>query len=137
MTHKPNDWVAPTGLRPFDAGATGTAIPASAMNDPRLSLTARGLYALLLSYQGEPIDPYEDAIGDFDDIRSAIDELVNRGYVVRVARADSAGRNATSFMLAVSERPAAMLVFEAVDEIPLELIDFIVRDDLPADEQPG
>jgi len=86
MTSSGTDWVAPTGLRPYDADAKSTAIPASAMNDPRLSLVARGLYALLLSYQGKPIDPYEDAIEEPGDLRAAIEELINCGYAVRVAR---------------------------------------------------
>lgn len=86
MTPDTTDWVAPTGVRRLDPEATTTAIPASAMADPRLSLTAKGLYTLLLTYQGEPIDPYEDTIEDVDDIRAAIDELVDCGYAVRVAR---------------------------------------------------
>jgi hypothetical protein len=86
MTSGATDWIAPTGVRRFDPEATTTAIPASAMADPRLSLTAKGLYTLLITYQGEPIDPYADAIEDVEDIRAAIDELINCGYAVRVAR---------------------------------------------------
>lgn len=86
MTSTATDWIAPTGMRPFDAEATSTATPAAAMNDERLSLAAKGLYALLLSYQGEPIDPYEDAVEDIDDICAAIEELIDCGYAVRVAR---------------------------------------------------
>lgn len=73
-----------TGLRRFDLSATHTAIPASVMNDPSLSLEARGLFALLLSYQGQPIDPYDDAVEDEADIHAAIEELITAGYAARV-----------------------------------------------------
>ena len=56
------------------------------MNDPRLSLVAKGLYAALLPHQGQPIDPYDDAIEDEGEIRTAIDEVVACGYAVRVRR---------------------------------------------------
>lgn len=81
---QPTDWIAPTGLRLFDPDTTETFVPASAMDDPRLSLVAKGLYGLLLSYQGEPIDPYEDAIEDDTEIRAAIDQLISCGWAVRV-----------------------------------------------------
>jgi hypothetical protein len=86
MTSGSSDWIAPTGVRAVEVDATDTAIPASAMSDPRLSLAAKGLYALLLTYQGQPIDPYDDAIEDEADIRAAIEELIESGYAVRVAR---------------------------------------------------
>jgi len=54
------------------------------MNDPRLSLMAKGLYALMLTYQGQPIDPYYESIDDEAEISVAIDELVAVGYAVRV-----------------------------------------------------
>jgi hypothetical protein len=79
-----SDWIAPTGVRAVELNAPDTATPGSAMNDPRLSLTAKGLYALLLTYQGQPIDPYDGAIEDEAEIRAAIDELVSNGYAVRV-----------------------------------------------------
>jgi len=79
------DWIAPTGLRLVDPDAAETFVPASAMEDPRLSLTAKGLYGLLLSNQGDPIDPYDDAIEDESEIKAAIDELIRTGYAVRPA----------------------------------------------------
>jgi|GEM_PF-5592534 len=79
-----SDWIAPTGVRAGEVDALDTAIPDSAMSDPRLSLAAKGLYALLLTYQGQPIDPFEDAIEDEADIRAAIDALIASGYAVRV-----------------------------------------------------
>jgi len=86
MTSGSSDWIAPTGVRAVEADAIDTAIPDSAMSDPRLSLAAKGLYALLLTYQGQPLDPYEDAIEDEADIQAAIDELIVNGYAVRVAK---------------------------------------------------
>ena len=83
-----SDWIAPTGLRALEPEAIDTAIPDTAMLDPRLSLAAKGLYALLLSYQGQPVDPYEDAIEDEADIRAATNELIELGYAVRVTRAE-------------------------------------------------
>lgn len=86
MTSRATDWVAVTGLHAVDPDATTTLVPGSVMNDPRLSLVAKGLYAALLSYQGQAIDPYEDAIEDDEEMRAAIDELVECGYAVRVRR---------------------------------------------------
>lgn len=86
MTSGSSDWIAPTGVRAVEVDAIDTAIPDAAMSDPRLSLAAKGLYALLLTYQGQPIDPYDDAIEDDADIRAAIEELVECGYAVRVKR---------------------------------------------------
>jgi hypothetical protein len=86
MTSRASDWVAVTGLHAVDPDATTTLVPGSVMNDPRLSLVAKGLYTALLSYQGQPIDPYEDAIEDEGEIRTAIDQLVECGYAVRVGR---------------------------------------------------
>lgn len=84
MMSPASDWIAPTGVRAVEPNAVETAIPASAMNDSQLSLVAKGLYALLLTYQGQPIDPYGDAIEDEAEIHAAIDELVAYGYAVRV-----------------------------------------------------
>ncbi|MFZ4893319.1 hypothetical protein ACL9RL_02595 [Plantibacter sp. Mn2098] len=86
MTSPASDWIAPTGVRAVEVDATDTAITDSAMSDPRLSLAAKGLYALLLTYQGQPIDPYDDALEDEWEIRAAIDELIECGYAVRVKR---------------------------------------------------
>lgn len=79
-----SDWIAPNGVRAVELDAADTSLPDSAMNDPQLSLVAKGLYALLLAYQGQPIDPYYDAIEDEGEIRAAIEELVASGYAVRV-----------------------------------------------------
>lgn len=79
-----SDWIAPTGVRAVEPDAASTAITDSAMGDPRLSLIAKGLYALLLTYQGQPVDPYEDAIDEKEEIRTAIEELVSNGYAIRV-----------------------------------------------------
>lgn len=78
------DWIAAAGLRRVDSDATHTAIPASVMADMSLSLEARGLYALLLPYQGQPIDPYDDAVEDDDVIAAAIEELIAAELAVRV-----------------------------------------------------
>lgn len=86
MTTPASDWIAPTGVRAVEADAIDTAIPDSAMSDPQLSLAAKGLYALLLTYQRQPIDPYDDAFEDEADIRAAINELIASGYAVRVER---------------------------------------------------
>ena len=80
------DWIAVTGLHRIDPNATYTAIPTDVMNDPNLSLEARGLFVLLLSYRGQPIDPYEDAIEDAATISGAIEELIAEGYAARVTR---------------------------------------------------
>lgn len=79
------DWIAAAGVRRLDLDGTHTTIPREAMNDSRLSLEAKGLYALLLSHQGQPINPCEDAIEDLSVIEAAIDELIGAGYVVRVS----------------------------------------------------
>ena len=86
MTQSLTDWIAPTGLRRVIPDAETTDIPDDAMSDPRLSLIAKGLYALLLTYQGQPIDPYEDAFEDAAEIRAAVDELIENGYATRVIR---------------------------------------------------
>lgn len=86
MTSRASDWIAVTGLHAVDPEATTTMVPAAAMNDWRLSLVAKGLYAALLSYQGQPIDPFENAVEDDDDIASAIEELIANGYATRLTR---------------------------------------------------
>lgn len=79
------DWIAATGPRAVSKDAENTAIPFAVLDDPRFSLIAKGLYALVLTGQGQPINPYEDAIEDVEDIRAAIEELVDAGLVARVA----------------------------------------------------
>ncbi len=78
------DWIAATGPRAVSENAEDTAIPYAVLDDPRLSLIAKGLYALVLTGQGQPINPYEDAIEDVEDIRVAVEELVDARLVVRV-----------------------------------------------------
>lgn len=82
----PSDWIAPTGMRRFEPDAIATDLPDAVMADPQLSLMAKGLYALVLTYQGRPVDPYQGAIEDVTEIRTAIDKLIAGGYVVRVER---------------------------------------------------
>lgn len=85
MNQQPaNEWVSPTGLRTI-GDSDSTAVPIAVMNHPSLSLGAKGLYALILSYQGAPVDPYDGAIEDQDDIRAMLEELVTAGLVVRVS----------------------------------------------------
>ena len=84
MTQSFTDWIAPTGLRRVIQDAVATDIPDDAMSDPHLSLIAKGLYALLLTHQGQPIDPYEDAVEDAAEIRAAVGELIANGYAARV-----------------------------------------------------
>jgi hypothetical protein len=86
MSSTRSDWIAVTGVRSFDLDTTETAIPWSIMNDERLSLIAKGLYGRLLSYEGQPLDPYDEALDDLEDIAAAIDQLLGGGYAVRVAR---------------------------------------------------
>lgn len=84
MTSNISDWIAPTGVRRIAPDTLSTQVPETVLSDTRLSLTAKGLYALLLTYQGRPVDPYEDALEDEAEIRAAIDELIAFGYAVRV-----------------------------------------------------
>lgn len=86
MNPKHSDWIAATGLRAVDADPEMTAIPDAVLGDPHLSLLAKGLYALLLSYSGRPIDPYEDAIEDPTEISLGIEELIAAGHAVRIER---------------------------------------------------
>jgi hypothetical protein len=79
------EWVAVAGRRLIDPDATTTDVPTVVMNDQSLSLVARGIYVALLSYQGQPIDPYENAIDDDGVITAAINELVAAGLAVRMA----------------------------------------------------
>ena len=86
MTTLPiSDWIAATGPRRVIENPEDTAMPASVLTDPRLSLMAKGLYAVVLAEQGRPINPYEGAFEAVEDIRAAIDELVSAGLVIRTA----------------------------------------------------
>lgn len=84
MVWSMHDWVAATGLRRVDPDATHTPVDTGVLNDASLSLEAKGLYVLLQSYQGQPIDPYADAVEDDETIARAVEELIARGYAARV-----------------------------------------------------
>ena len=78
-------WIAATRPRSVSDTADDSAIPDAVMDDPRFSLIAKGLYSLVLAHQGQPMNPNEDAIEDVEDVRVAVEELVDAGLVVRVA----------------------------------------------------
>ncbi|MBT9605751.1 hypothetical protein [Microbacterium sp.] len=80
------DWIAARGVWPIDDEPGGAPIPDRVLADAGLSLMAKGLLALLLAKQGQPVNPYEDAYEDEADIRSAVDELIAAGLAVRVQR---------------------------------------------------
>ncbi|BDZ39351.1 hypothetical protein ACFPJ2_08445 [Microbacterium suwonense] len=82
----PSEWIAARGLRPVSADPSELGIPDHVLNDVELSLAAKGLFALLVASQGQPIDPFDDALEDNADISAAIDELLGAGLAVRVAR---------------------------------------------------
>ena len=81
-----SDWIVSTGLRAVEADSEMTAMPDTVLGDPRLSLIAKGLYAILLSRSGQPLNPYKDAIEDPAEISVAIEELIAAGQAVRVER---------------------------------------------------
>ncbi|WP_404473548.1 hypothetical protein [Microbacterium aerolatum] len=80
------EWIAAYGPRPVSDDPNDSAIPDAVLNDPTLSLTAKGLYAIVLSKQGQPLNPFEDAFEDSKDIHAAIEELVAAGLVVRTTQ---------------------------------------------------
>lgn len=80
----PDEWIAANGPRLVSDDPDDTAIPDTVLNDPNLSLAAKGLYALVILRQGQPPNPYEDAFEDTATIRGAIEELVSAGLVSRV-----------------------------------------------------
>lgn len=81
---EPSEWIAATGPRMVSDDPEDFAIPDAVLSDPGLSLMAKGVYALVLTGQGQPINPFEDPIESIEDIRAAIDELLTSGLVVRV-----------------------------------------------------
>ena len=83
-THRSVEWTAATGLRRVDIEAKTTLIPVDVLADPELSLTAKGLYALLLAEQGRPVNPFDDAIESELEIAAAVNELTDAGLAVRV-----------------------------------------------------
>lgn len=82
----PSEWIAARGLWPVSADPSELVIPDHVLNDEELSLAAKALFALLVASQGQPIDPYEDALEDTADISAAIDELLEAGLAVRVVK---------------------------------------------------
>lgn len=84
---QPEEWIAAIGPRIVSDDLQDVAISDAVLGDSELSLMAKGLYALVLTGQGQPINPYEDAFEDVDDIRVAIDELGAAGLVIRIAQA--------------------------------------------------
>lgn len=86
----PDWWIAPAGLRAVETDPEATAIPDKVLADPDLSLMAKDIYALGLAYQGQPINPYDNAVEDPAEISDALDELVQAGLIVRVSRPGAA-----------------------------------------------
>lgn len=85
--HSPHtDWIAPAGLRAVESDPDDAAIPAEVLGSQSLSLIAKGIYALILAYQGRPVDPYEEAVEDPRDIAAGIEELIEAGLIVRLTR---------------------------------------------------
>lgn len=80
------DWLAAAGPRPVSTDPEDFAVSDDVLNDPGLSLMAKGLYALVLTGQGQPVNPYEDPIEDVEAIRAAVDELIGAGLIVRLPR---------------------------------------------------
>lgn len=59
---EPEGWIAAVGPRAVNADAEDITIPAALLDDGSLSLTAKGLYALVLSLQGQPLNPRKSKI---------------------------------------------------------------------------
>ncbi|WP_022888168.1 hypothetical protein [Agromyces italicus] len=76
----PEDWIAATGPRAVSADPEDHATPDTVLGNSSLSLVAKGLYALVLVGQGRPVNPFED----LEDVRVAIEELVDAGLVIRI-----------------------------------------------------
>ena len=79
-----SDWIAAAGLRAVETDVGEVDMPSDVLANQDLSLMARGLYALLLAQQGQPIDPYEDAYESDEEIAAAIEELIGYGLAIRV-----------------------------------------------------
>jgi hypothetical protein len=84
---EPEEWIAANGPRLVSDDPDDTAILDTVLDDPGLSLAAKGLYALVILRQGQPFNPYEDAFEDVGTIRAAVEELVSAGLVSRVPKA--------------------------------------------------
>lgn len=61
-----------------------TVIPDAVLSDPELSLMAKGIYALALSHQSQPINPYDETVESTEVIGVAIEQLVEAGLVKRM-----------------------------------------------------
>lgn len=85
VSERPSDWIAAAGLRAVEADASDVGIPPDILTDQEYSLMAPGLYALLLAQQGQPVDPYEEALESEENLAGAINELLAAGLAVRVA----------------------------------------------------
>lgn len=81
-----SDWIAARGLWPVSANPSEAVIPDHVLINAELSLRAKALFALLVASQGQPIDPFDDALEDTADISAATDELLRAGLAVRVVR---------------------------------------------------
>lgn len=77
------DWIAPiAGFATADE-ATANIAATAAMENPHLSLLAKGLHALVLTHEGEPINPYADSYQPPELIKAAIEELLEAGLIIR------------------------------------------------------
>lgn len=54
------------------------------MQDPSLSLRAKGLFTLLLEFAGEPHNPFAELYEPAEVIHDAVEELVAAGLIIRV-----------------------------------------------------
>ena len=77
-------WIAATGVWPVHDDIADAVIPEHVLNDPALSLIAKGLFALLVAEKGRPVNPYEDSYETPAAITEAVEELISTGLAVRV-----------------------------------------------------
>lgn len=84
VSERPSDFIAAAGLRSVVDDPADVDVSLDVLADQDLSLIARGLYALLVTEQGNPIDPYEDALESEEDLAAAIEELIAAGLAVRL-----------------------------------------------------
>lgn len=82
----PDEWIAATGLWPVHEDMADVVVPNHVLADPELSLIAKGLFALLVAEQGQPINPFDDPYEGVADIQAAVDELIEAGLAVRVTK---------------------------------------------------
>lgn len=77
-------WIAATGVWPVHDDVADAVVPVHVLNNPALSLIAKGLFALLIAEQGRPVNPHEDSHEAPAAITEAVEELVSAGLAVRV-----------------------------------------------------